>query len=567
MSSGYTVMPKMLCTALAAALAASAVPAAAIAVSEKDGSENSIESGAAAWTADEEIFVELQDNADEARAASQLEKIKGVGQVETHEGYVTATLERGFDAEAVADKAEETIDGALSAGEDVVLDSTGTVTSVNDTYVEKQYYLQEWDSFYTLDESGIGAERAWKALAAAQLEDVSVAVIDTGVDVSHPDLSGRLDLEHAYNVEDNSKDVADKDGHGTAAAGVIAAEANNNKGIAGVAGSAPVKILPIKCCDATGEIRLSGVLASFRYLCGLVESGQAPELRVVNCSFGGYASSSASLKPGSSLDTYIETLRKAGVVTVAAGGNGIKQQDGTTKASTAAHYPSDYTNTVGVTALQKNGCDAKWSDYNKSKDISAPGEDIATTWTGGQYSIVDGTSFSAPMVSSTFAMMFAANPGLTPSSATKIVKDMAGYVRPSSWKRTEKQTGSAGALNTSLAVYSALESKTSALVDDVGKTYTAAKKGAYKGKLAKTKSFTLRVAKGMDVKSWTAKAVYTSFNGKKAKTSKIAVGKAGKVTAKRGLKRGTWKVTVKTTARTHDGRSVDSFAYVTIKVK
>lgn len=566
------VMPKVLCTALAAALASGAVPVAAFAVSDGADQEKKAEGLSQGQELSEEqpqeeVFVELADGVNENKAARQLAKLDGVESTEVHEGYVTATLMEGVDADDVADEAQGAVSGAVSAGEDVVLDWTGSVADVSDTHIDKEYHLMEWDPFGTADESGVGAARAWETLSGAKLESVSVAVVDSGVDVTHPDLAGRLDLEHAYNASNGTKDIMDGNGHGTAVAGIIAAETDNGVGVAGVAGKAPVSIIPVKCIDDNGSLKLSSTLGSLRYLCELVESGEVPELRVINCSLGAYASESSAMKPGGTLYTYVAKLRDMGVVTIASGGNGKRQPDGSFLGSTEALYPSDYDVAFGVTALQKNGCDAQWSDYNKYKDISAPGEEICTTYMGDRYSVMDGTSAAAPIVSGTFALMMAANPSLTPSTAEKIVRNTAGYVRPCEWKRTPSETGSAGALNAAIAVASAYDSRTEAAVEDVTKTYTAARKGAYKSKLAKTKSFTLRVAKGMDVKSWTAAKAYTSYNGKKKSTSLITVTKAGKVTAKRGLKKGTWKVTVKTTARTSDGRSVDSFAYVTIKVK
>ena len=105
-------------------------------------------------------------------------------------------------------------------------------------------YKYEWYIPYTQ------ADKAWPLIN--QKREVKVAVLDTGIDYTHPDLRNRVDIEDGYNFVDNNYDTMDDNGHGTHISGIISAQANNGIGLVGITGNLDVKILPVKVLDESG---------------------------------------------------------------------------------------------------------------------------------------------------------------------------------------------------------------------------------------------------------------------------------------------------------------------------
>lgn len=215
---------------------------------------------------------------------------------------------------------------------------------------------------------------------------VTIAVLDTGVDPDHPDLAAQL--VPGRNVLQGNSDTDDVHGHGTWVAGVAAGVGNNSAGIIGVAWNA--KIMPIRIADATGYAYWSDMATGIIYA---ADHGA----RVANLS---YSSSCGA----ATIITAAQYLRsKKGVLVVAAG------NDHTELTDTAS---ADVT---CVSATDSNDALTNFSNYGNLIDISAPGEDIYSTDNGGDYSAVNGTSFSAPNTAGVYALMIAANPLLTSS--------------------------------------------------------------------------------------------------------------------------------------------------------
>ncbi|WP_108665439.1 S8 family serine peptidase [Euzebya rosea] len=253
----------------------------------------------------------------------------------------------------------------------------------------------------------VGAFDAWDVRRG---EGAVVAVLDTGVDLDHPDLAGRL-VEGIDLVEPDTP-PDDPQGHGTIVAGVIAAVAGNGRGVAGVAPQAMV--MPIRVLDAEGRGTSDVVAAGIRHA---VEQ----EVQVINLSLAEVQSDDGEGEdegisrppglPGVSLVQdrevllAIEEANEAGILVVAAAGN-----DG--RSST----PYDEDVPVVVVGATDND-DVVWEESNHDdRTLFAPGVAILSTWSDGRYARSDGTSFATPIVAAGAAMLMGA--GVSAEDAT-----------------------------------------------------------------------------------------------------------------------------------------------------
>ncbi len=219
-----------------------------------------------------------------------------------------------------------------------------------------------------------------------------VAVVDTGVDYTHPELAGRVILGGDF--YNNDDDPMDDHGHGTHVSGIIAAEAGNGLGSAGI--SPTSRILAIKVFGAGGE----GTI--FDLVQGLYAAADYPDVRVINLSLGTPFGDNA-------LKNAIEYAVQKGILVVAAAGN-YQRND--------PFFPAFYSqNFKGVMAVAANGpgdCRAWFSNYGYWVDISAPGEGIFSTIPGGMYATWSGTSMATPFVAAAAARLLAENPDILP---------------------------------------------------------------------------------------------------------------------------------------------------------
>lgn len=235
----------------------------------------------------------------------------------------------------------------------------------------------------------IEAPTAWDISTG---DGIIVAVLDTGVDSTHPDLAANM--VPGWNMFDNNDDTADVHNHGTWVAGTIAAAANNAAGSAGVAWSA--EIMPVRIAAPDGTAFISTIVNGIRWA---ADHGA----KVVNASFSGVAGSAA-------VQSAAQYLRnKGGVLVVSAGNTG-----------TEFNYPPSDAILVAA-ATDVNDQRPNWSSYGSYVDIASPGVSIFTTRKGGGYSFVSGTSFSSPIVAATAALMLSANNELTPSDLDQLM--------------------------------------------------------------------------------------------------------------------------------------------------
>lgn len=238
------------------------------------------------------------------------------------------------------------------------------------------------------------APQAWDMTQGAP--GAVIAILDSGVDATHPDFAGKL--LSGYNTYSNSTDISDQFGHGTEVAGVAGALTNNSVGVAGVAGSAP--IMPIRVTDAAGRATSASIANGIAWA---ADHGA----RIVNLSFNGIAGNAT-------IRTSAEYAYNHGTLVVAASGN-----CGCLDPTPENPY------VLSVSATDETDSVAYFSSTGAFVDLSAPGTNILTTAMFGLYTADSGTSLASPIVAGVAALMFAANPVLTPGLVTQLLEATA----------------------------------------------------------------------------------------------------------------------------------------------
>lgn len=346
------------------------------------------------------------------------------------------------------------------------------ITSLpNDPIFEKQWHLKNTGQEYLYDDgftvqkkwaqrgADIKAEEAWEFFDAYHdgKSEAVIAVIDTGVDVDHEDLAGRIWINEketgtdargvdrrSNGIDDDGNgyiddwrgwnfyrsglgylppeysdllnaenDPSDAHGHGTHLAGIIAAVSDNGTGVSGVGRG--TKVMAIRAASSEGKLTLANILDSIRYA---VENGAD----IINMSFSSPHRSDFE-------HLAIKYAVKQGVVVVAAAGN-----DG----ADIVHYPAGFEEVIAVAASDPQ--DERWdfSNYGSHIDIAAPGVDIYSTLparlTTRSYDAWSGTSMATPIVSAVLGTMKALYPAMTAEELKERLFSMADDV---DWKSPE----------------------------------------------------------------------------------------------------------------------------------
>ena len=231
-----------------------------------------------------------------------------------------------------------------------------------------------WSSQYGL--TAIRAPQGWSLSTGAS--SVTIAILDSGVDLGHPDLAGKITA--GYDFVNNDNTPQDDYGHGTHVAGIAAAQGNNGTGVAGVSWGA--RIMPLKVLNQFGGGSYANVAA------GIVWAADHGA-QVINLSLGGAA-------PSTTLESAVLYAYGKGILLVAASGNNGGGQ---------LLYPARYPQVMAVGATNFTNQPAPFSNYGPEVDIAAPGENIYSLWPGGTFT-QSGTSMSAPFVSGLAAILF-----------------------------------------------------------------------------------------------------------------------------------------------------------------
>ena len=258
-----------------------------------------------------------------------------------------------------------------------------------------------------------------------------IAILDTGIDLSHPDLAASIDAASGKNCLDDTLPPQDGHGHGTHVSGTAAAPLNG----VGVVGVAPeATLVPIKMFDDAGNSSEALSLCALDRVTALnTDANPANDIDVANMSWGEHRTwGDCSSDP---LHGAICRARASGAVLVAGAGNdAVDAGDFVPAAFPEVISVSGYTDFDGqpgglqgcqwVLSLGWFECDdtqAFFSDFGSSVDVTAPSVNVYSTWTGGGYNTIDGTSMATPHVAGVVALMAAANPDLTPSQALDIL--------------------------------------------------------------------------------------------------------------------------------------------------
>lgn len=207
---------------------------------------------------------------------------------------------------------------------------------------------------------------------------VKVGVIDTGIDLKHPDLQVVGDV----NIINERKTGKDDNGHGSHVAGTIAAT-DNEIGVIGVAHQA--NLYAVKVLDRNGSGWLSDVIAGLQWS---IDNG----MEVVNMSLG----TASNIQ---SFEDAVQAVNAAGIIQVGAAGNDY---------GGPVIYPAAYPEVIAVSATDDTDNIAVFSSVGPEVELAAPGVDIHSTWKGGGYNTISGTSMAAPHVTGTVALAIAA---------------------------------------------------------------------------------------------------------------------------------------------------------------
>ena len=299
------------------------------------------------------------------------------------------------------------------------------------------YYRYQWHY------PAINLPQAWNLNKG---DGVIVAVIDTGVYLAHPDLSGQLIAGYDFianrdsardgnGIDNNPDDPGDSDipgassWHGTHVAGTIAAASNNGIGGAGVAWDA--KIMPLRVLGKNDGTSYD-IIQAVRYAARLSNDSNtlpAQKADVINLSLGGSSSSAAE-------QAVYAAARNAGVIIVAAAGN---------EAISSPFYPAAYPEVISVSATRYNGTLASYSNYGNTISVAAPGGELSNDDNSdGQkdgvlstvaddssglrqpsYRLFEGTSMASPHVAGVIALMKSAYPALSASDVDQLLQSCA----------------------------------------------------------------------------------------------------------------------------------------------
>jgi len=273
---------------------------------------------------------------------------------------------------------------------------TNTMDNTND---QQSYGVMPNDALfnqYQWNLSQISTPTGWNYSKGSN--QVTIAVLDTGVNFSHPDLQARV--QKGLNADNANASAEDDVGHGTHVTGIIGAQVDNNEGIAGI--SWYNNILPVKVLNGSGY---GSTYAVAQGIIWATDQGA----KVINMSLGNYAQADF-------LHEAIQYAYNHDVVLIAATGNDNTNRPG---------YPAAYPEVFAVGATNSNRDRAVFSNYGEYIDVVAPGDGIPSTYLNGQYAALSGTSMATPHVAALAGLIRSINPALNNEQVMDIMRQTA----------------------------------------------------------------------------------------------------------------------------------------------
>lgn len=249
----------------------------------------------------------------------------------------------------------------------------------------------------------IGAPRAWQEKYTGK--GVKIAILDTGIDLSHPDLQ----FVKGISFVPNARTIQDEQGHGTHVAGIIAAK-NNDIGTVGVAPDAELYI--VKVLNRYGEGFQSSLIKG-------IEWAMQQDVDIINLSLGGTFYVSA-------LEEVINAAYRKGIIIVAAAGNRGNAAGNTN----TVEYPAKFANVIAVAATDQSDKRAEFSATGPEVELSAPGVDIYSTYINSSYIRASGTSMATPFVTGHLALLKEAFPEFNHLQLRRLIRSQVVDLGP-----------------------------------------------------------------------------------------------------------------------------------------
>lgn len=257
----------------------------------------------------------------------------------------------------------------------------------------------QWSSLWGM--SKIQADSAWDVQAGRA--NVTVAVIDTGVDLNHPDLQGKLVPGYDFVGGDNNP--SDGHGHGTHVSGTVAAITNNAQDVAGIAGgdaaqgNLGVQIMPVRVLNSSGSGSMAAVARGIQWA---ADNGA----HVINMSLG-----DPNNRRHQTMQDAVTYAWNQGVVVVAAAGNSGRS---------TCFPPAKYNESICVIATTSSDGKASFSNYGQGADVGAPGSSILSLWRGGGTRSASGTSMASPHVAGLAGLLYSFMPTRSTANAQAV---------------------------------------------------------------------------------------------------------------------------------------------------
>lgn len=245
----------------------------------------------------------------------------------------------------------------------------------------------------------IDAEKVWNTTTA---DTIKVAVIDSGIDLDHPDL--QANIKGGVNTIYSFFSADDDNGHGSHVAGTIAA-INNTVGAVGVGHK--IDLYAIKVLNSTGSGYISDIIEGIQWSIN-------NKMNIINLSLGSSSNVTA-------LHDAVIAAKNAGIVVIAAAGNSGPSDN-------SVLYPAKYPEVIAVTAMNSSNGQPSWSSRGPEADITAPGDSIYSTYKNKGYATMSGTSMAAPHVAGAAALVLSSHPGFTPDQVQTYLQTNAEFL-------------------------------------------------------------------------------------------------------------------------------------------